>query len=117
MLCCCCFVHIGQGGNSAFESAAAVVDAIVECNGDFRRGLEQYEKKRKPRATLVQKYSNILGCTQTTGQQILERGTRTEISDWIMKALPIEAIKVSKKDFEAIDGFDPFTSGVSKVEL
>ena len=108
----------GQGGNSAFESAAAVVDAFKDCPGDFIAALGLYEKRRKPRADLVQRYANLMGCFQATGKEVLSRDSRTAVDSWVKLSLPVDDLKLSDEEYRALLEFDPcLENGVTKLDL
>jgi len=80
--------NIGQGGNSAFESSLVLVRALAEGKRQglsLKQSLKSYEKERKPRADLVQKFSNMMGCSQSTGEQLIEMDKRMAMLDWIAK--------------------------------
>jgi len=105
---------IGQGANSGFESAAAVVEAIQEEYGkenekgsvDYSSALVRYEAKRKPRADLVQAFANLYGVSQATGKEIMSRAQGMEVGAWIERSDPNEEPPVVGA--QIIRAFDPY---------
>jgi salicylate hydroxylase len=103
--------NIGQGANSAFESAAAIVEQMSR-HSDWRVALEEYEKTRKPRADIVQRFANMMGVSQATGKEFLTKEAFQDVLNWILSGdsdnLP------SKEIVEMLEAFDPCTEeGVS----
>jgi 2-polyprenyl-6-methoxyphenol hydroxylase-like FAD-dependent oxidoreductase len=106
--------NIGQGANTAFGSAASLVKAIAECGGDWKGGLIVYENERKPRADLVQRFANLMGCSQSTGKDLLSREAVLQMLEWVVtndpKNLP------SEDALELLRQFDPCSQdGVSLI--
>lgn len=109
--------NIGQGANSAFESASALLDAVdVESsNGDLRPALAAYEEHRKPRADLVQRFANMMGCVQATGASLLSREDVVQVMDWIISNGGSEKYP-SRAAVDLINSFDPLSHpGVSMI--
>mmetsp|Transcript_14437 Transcript_14437/g.21864 ORF Transcript_14437/g.21864 Transcript_14437/m.21864 type:complete len:139 (+) Transcript_14437:261-677(+) len=90
--------NIGQGANSAFESAAAVVHALTSAKKDVkenkndnynwrRSALQNFEATRKPRADIVQRFANLMGVVQATGIEIedlsISKSQLMNIMEWI----------------------------------
>jgi salicylate hydroxylase len=95
----------GQGANSAFESAAAVVQAMMLHRDDYKAALVAYEQARKPRADLVQQFANLSGAMQATGKALLSKAALGDMNRWIVENdpnmdPPAEVVKV-------LSTFDP----------
>jgi 2-polyprenyl-6-methoxyphenol hydroxylase-like FAD-dependent oxidoreductase len=80
---------IGQGAKSGFESAAAVVQAMMLHRDDYKAALVAYEQARKPRADLVQQYANLMGVVQATGKALLPKAAFGDMTRWIVENDPI----------------------------
>jgi len=114
---------IGQGANSAFESVAAVVQAMVKHQRDgkiedFARAFADFESVRKPRADLVQKYANAAGVRMMTSNntQILSDTLQREMSAWGKNGDANMENKPPAAAVEALESFDPCDSpGVSRL--
>lgn len=106
--------NIGQDANSAFVSAAAVVQAMEKQHQQQRdvttapgwtAALAEYEAFRKPQADLVQQFANAMGILQSTGKQYVSQKTMFETIDWIahnetVSTCPEETVEFLKR-------FDP----------
>lgn len=111
--------NIGHGGNSAFESAAAVIDAIANASAnndkaemDWRSALASFEDLRKPRADLVQRFSNMMGTKQTADLDIVSKEQTSAMLHWILAADP--DMKFPTDVAQVLEAFDPCDSpGIS----
>jgi len=99
--------YIGQGGNGAFESASAVIDALKDCKTDFIAGLKLFEATRKRRADLVQRYANLMGCAQSSGKFNLSPDSRTTIHDWIKRSKAAKYLDLPPEEEKMMQEFDP----------
>jgi salicylate hydroxylase len=114
---------IGQGANSAFESVAAVVQAMVKHQRDgkiegFATAFADFEAVRKPRADIVHKYANAAGVRMMTSNntQILSDTLQREMSDWLKNGDANMESKPPAAAVEALESFDPCDSpGVSRL--
>ncbi len=85
-----------------------------EAGHDWKTGLEVYEKSHKPRADLIQSFSNLTGCGQSQQKEILTKELVTQMQQWINSAddtyLPPE------HELNTIRSFDPLSEdGVSLI--
>jgi 2-polyprenyl-6-methoxyphenol hydroxylase-like FAD-dependent oxidoreductase len=92
--------NIGQGANSAFESAAAVVQAMMLHRDEYKAALVAYEQARKPRADLVQQYANLWGVLQATGKALLSKAAIGDMARWIIENDPNIVVQL-------LNTFDP----------
>ena len=116
--------NIAQGANSSFESAATAVQAMREefekCNGnldqvDWRKALQHYQERRMPKVSIVQRFSNIMGCFQATGQSAIPKEDIPAINDWIMGEDPQNY--PSQETLDIIFAFDPRSQpGVAEIK-
>jgi 2-polyprenyl-6-methoxyphenol hydroxylase-like FAD-dependent oxidoreductase len=107
--------NIAQGAaNSAFESAETVVETMAahRNDGDWKAALVDYEKVRKPKADLVQRFANMMGILQATGKEFVSREASAEMVDWIVRNDPDQ--NPPAEVVEALETFDPLEQpGVS----
>jgi salicylate hydroxylase len=99
---------VGQGANSAFESVAILIDCIMTAkNNDWKAALTQYEKVRKPRADLVQRFANAMGVSQASGSEgNMSSAAKCAMMDWIRRS--DEKIENAPAELvEYLDKFDP----------
>lgn len=115
--------NIGQGFNSAAESSSALLEAMVQayqrCDAklddvNWCAALKAFEDHRKPRADVVQRYANMMGCNQATGVTVLPKDAMNEILDWIVGG---DADNFPPQEtLDVIFAFDPLKQkGVSRV--
>jgi 2-polyprenyl-6-methoxyphenol hydroxylase-like FAD-dependent oxidoreductase len=98
--------YIGHGANTAFESAAAAIDCIVDAakdqqEVDWKAALETFERVRKPSADLVQQFANLMGVKQATGTALLSQAQVEGMGHWILRgertlAPPADVVDVLK---------------------
>lgn len=109
--------NIAQGANSAFESAAALVQAMTapfESDDKLQAALVSYERIRKSRATLVQQFANLMGCVQSTGATILPTEDLSQVLDWIISNDDDKYPSLATVNL--IESFDPLSHpGVSAI--
>jgi 2-polyprenyl-6-methoxyphenol hydroxylase-like FAD-dependent oxidoreductase len=118
--------NIAQGANSSFESAAAVVRKLSELfqictveqgelpGVDWREALRSYEQSRKPKADIVQRFANMMGCFQATGYTPLSRETQARVLDWIVTENP--TYYPTPETLDIIFDFDPLSqTGISRI--
>ncbi len=68
----------------------------------------------KPRADLVQMYTNAMGVLQATGQQVFSQEERSAMMDWILGNEEADSAPVAVVEF--LETFDPCDhAGVSKL--
>lgn len=84
----------------------------ISRHSDWIVALEEYEKTRKPRADIVQRFANMMGVSQAIRKEFMTKGAFQELLDWILSGdsdnLPSEEI------FEMLEAFDPCSKeGVS----
>lgn len=115
----------GQGANSAFCSVRVVAECMKEAweqgGGDnnsshnWQDALATYEKLRKPKADIVQQWSNLVGCNQAGGGISLPQWeVQAKILDWIMQGEPCDF--PDSESLALLQSFDPCsTQGVSKI--
>lgn len=73
-----------------------------------------YEQSRKPKADIVQRWANMMGCYQATGQTVVSREVMNTVIDWIVGDDPEKY--PSKETLDVIFAFDPLSQkGVSKI--
>ena len=115
--------NIAQGFNSAAESTSAAVEAMVQefrkCNENLEEvnwcaAFKAYEQNRKPRADIVQRFANMMGCYQATGQTDIPREVMNSIMDWIIGGDPDK--HPANEALDIILAFDPLSQkGVSRI--
>ena len=105
--------NVGQGANSAFESAIAVVNALEAAHRggsrDWRTALKAFEAARKPRADLVQSFANMSGVAQASGVELVSKASLAQMMHWICSssdpatdAPPADIVKLLE-NFEPCD--------------
>jgi len=129
--------NIGQGANTGFESAAALVRSIIDHRRCFQDGsnwpveaFHTYVAKRKPRADLVQRYANYVGIQQAAGKldggssdsgSLISAKSRQAMLHWIRSGnrrdyrcddadedVGDDSVQQAPGDVvQAIEGFDP----------
>jgi 2-polyprenyl-6-methoxyphenol hydroxylase-like FAD-dependent oxidoreductase len=99
--------NIGQGANSGFCSAAAVVQSIIrhKDDGDWKAALIEYQETRKARADVVQRFANAMGVLQATGKELLPRTLIDDTIHWIRKNDP--DMDPPKEVVDILENFDP----------
>lgn len=115
----------GQGANTAFCSVRVVVECMKEewekGIGDnnnihnWQDALATYEKLRKPKADIVQQWSNLMGCNQSEGGiRLPNREVQAKILDWIIQGEPDDFPDL--ESLALLQSFDPCSiPGVSKI--
>lgn len=118
--------NISQGANSAFESAAAIAQSLASAVGrkvqatsntsiKWTKALQEYEEQRKPKADLVQRFANMMGCFQTSGETVIPEDVITTVIDWITGEDPKNY--PSQEILDMIFAFDPLSQpAVSTIE-
>ncbi|CAB9530157.1 Zeaxanthin epoxidase, chloroplastic [Seminavis robusta] len=115
--------NIAQGANSSFESAAAAVTAMAEeyqksgnnlQEVDWPAALRTYQERRKPKADKVQRWANMMGCSQATGLVDVPKEEMAKMMDWILGGDPEN--HPSQETMDIIFAFDPSSHpGVSEI--
>lgn len=105
---------LGLGANSAFGSVAVLVDEMDRHQPHWKHALEAYEMRRKPTADLVQRLSNAVGISESTGSEVLPRSATRKMMDW---ALQYDCNMDPPQDVvDLLNNFDPLQeSGVSQL--
>jgi len=101
---------IGQGGSSAFESAAAVIDALKRCNSNYVAGLKQFEAKRKGRADLVERYANMIGCFPAISDMeglAFSAASKAAMQNWINRSKPVKDLDLPPEEEKFLREFEP----------
>jgi len=87
---------------------------LKECKGNWKEGLEAYEKAHKPRADLIQSFANLTGCCQSQQKDILPKEVVTQMLEWINTA--DESNLPPDHELNTIRSFDPLSEdGVSLI--
>ena len=108
--------NIGRGANTGFESAAAIVQAMTTTLQQTRGGDEQdmvdwkvafasYERARRPRAELVQRFANMMGVCQAVGLMPISWEQIEAMLHWIRKYDP--TVDPPSDVVEAVEKFEP----------
>lgn len=116
--------NISQGANSAFESAAVVVQTLAQEVGmdkkdsalvEWSKALQAYETQRKPKADFVQRFANMMGCYQASGETAIPKNVIPTVIDWITGEDPKN--RPSQAILDTIFAFDPIAqTTVSKIQ-
>lgn len=102
--------NLGQGGSSAFESAVAVIEALKACNSDYVAGLKQFEAKRKGRADIVERYSNMLGCFPPSSDKegpAFSEASKAAMKNWIIQSKPVKDLDLPPEEEKILREFEP----------